>query len=57
MHKTENKSLWKEEKSYGGDIWYMGRTFEELKNYACGWLIFICIIIRITYELIFRPPN
>ena len=30
MHKTENKSLWKEEMSYGGDIWYMGRIFEEL---------------------------
>ena len=21
--------------SYGGDTWYMGRRFEELKNYAC----------------------
>ena len=21
MHKTENKSLWKEEMSYGGDTW------------------------------------
>ena len=31
MHKTENKSLWKEEMSYGGDTWYMGRIFEELK--------------------------
>ena len=42
--KTENKSLWKEEMSYGGDTWYMGRIFEELKNYACVWLISICII-------------
>ena len=25
MHKTENKSIWKEEMSYGGDNWYMGR--------------------------------
>ena len=39
MHKTDNKSLWKEEMSYGGDTWYMGRIFEELKNYACVWLI------------------
>ena len=31
MHKIENKSLWKEI-SYGGDTWYMGRMFEELKN-------------------------
>ena len=31
MHKTENKSLWKEEMSYGGDTWYMGRIYEELK--------------------------
>ena len=43
-HKTENKSLWKEEMSYGGNTWYMGRIFEELKNYACVWLISICII-------------
>ena len=43
MHKIE-KSLWKEEMSYGGDSWYMGRIFEELKNYACSWLISICII-------------
>ena len=28
MHKTENKSLWKDEVSYGGDTWYMGRIFE-----------------------------
>ena len=34
MHKIENKSLWKEEISYGGDTWYMGRAFEELKKYA-----------------------
>ena len=32
MHKTENKSLWKEEMSYGGDTWCMGRIFEELKK-------------------------
>ena len=45
MHKTENKSLWKEEMSYnGGDTWYMGRIYEELKNCACVWLISICII-------------
>ena len=31
MHKTENKSLWKEEMSYGGDTLYMGRIFKELK--------------------------
>ena len=44
MNKTENKSLWKEEMSCGGDTWYMGRIYEELKNYACVWLISICII-------------
>ena len=44
MYKIENKSLCKEEMSYGGDAGYMGRTFEELKNYACVWLISICII-------------
>ena len=33
MHRIE-KSSWKEEMSYGGDTWYMGRTLEELKNYA-----------------------
>ena len=32
MHKTENKSLWKDEMSYFSDTWYMGRTLEELKN-------------------------
>ena len=32
MHKTENKSFWKEEMSYGGDTWYIGRTYEELKE-------------------------
>ena len=31
MHKTENKSLWKDEMSYGSDTWYMGRTYGELK--------------------------
>ena len=44
MHKIENKSLWKEEMSYGGDTRYMGRIFEELKNYACIWVISICMI-------------
>ena len=45
MHKTENKSFWKEEMSYGGDTWYMwGRIFEELKDYACDWPISICIM-------------
>ena len=29
MHKIENKSLWKEEMSYGGETWYMGRVYEE----------------------------
>ena len=31
-NKTENKSLWKEEMSYGGDTWYMGTIYEELKK-------------------------
>ena len=31
MHKTENKSLWRDEMSYGNDTWYMGRIYEELK--------------------------
>ena len=44
MHKTESKSLWRDEMSYGSDTWYMGRIYEELKNYACVWLISICII-------------
>ena len=44
MYKVENKSLWKEEMSYGGETWYMGRIYEEVKNYACIWLISICII-------------
>ena len=26
------------------DTWYMGRIYEELKDYACVWLISICII-------------
>ena len=34
MHKTDNKALWKEEMSYGGETWYMGRIYKELKNYA-----------------------
>ena len=44
MHKIENKSLWRDEMSYGSDAWYMERIYEELKNYACVWLISICII-------------
>ena len=44
MHKTENKNLWRDEMSYGGDTWYMGRIYEGLKIYACVWLISICII-------------
>ena len=43
MHKIEN-NLWKEEMSYGGETWYMDRIYEELKYYACIWLISICII-------------
>ena len=27
-----------------GGAWYMDSTLEELKNYACVWLISICII-------------
>ena len=44
MHEIDNNFLWKEEMSYGGDTWYMGRIFEELKIYTCVWLISICII-------------
>ena len=42
MHKIENNSLRKEEMSYGGDTWYIGRIFEELQSYACilGAIIF-----------------
>ena len=32
MHKTENKSLWGDEMSYGSDTWYMGRIYEEIKK-------------------------
>ena len=32
MHKTENKSLWRDEMSYGSDTRYMGRIYEELKK-------------------------
>ena len=32
MHGIENKSLWKEEMSYGGETWYMGRIYEEQKK-------------------------
>ena len=36
MLKIENKSLQRYEISYGGGgTIYMGRTFEELKNYTC----------------------
>ena len=44
MHKTENKNLWRDEMCYGSDTWYRDRIYEELKNYACVWLISICII-------------
>ena len=30
--------------SYDGDTKYVGRIYEEQKNYACIWLISICII-------------
>ena len=33
MHKIENKSLWKEEMSCGGDTWYMGRIEDPLMNF------------------------
>ena len=37
MHKVENKSLWKEEMSYGGETWCMDRIYEELKiTFAFG---------------------
>ena len=42
--KQKTKVYAKREMSYGGDTWYMGRIFEELKKYACFWLISICII-------------
>ena len=32
MHKIENKKLWKEEMSDGGETWYMGRIYRELKK-------------------------
>ena len=40
----------KVEMSYGSDTWYMGRIFEELKDYACIWLISICIIRPTNYK-------
>ena len=43
MHEIENTSLWKEEMNFGGDTWYMGRIFEELK--------------KNTFELLIRPSN
>ena len=36
MHKIENKSLWKEEISYGIETSYMGRIYEDLKKLAFG---------------------
>ena len=36
MHKIDNKSLWEDEKRYGGDAWYIGRTLEELKILGFG---------------------
>ena len=36
--------LWKEKMSFSGETWYMGRMYEEVKNYTCIWLISICII-------------
>ena len=36
MYKIENKSLWKEEMSYGGETWYMGRIYEEYMMLAFG---------------------
>ena len=44
MHRIEMKSLWKKEVSYGGGTRYMDSTLEELRNYACIWLISICMI-------------
>ena len=29
MHKIENKSLWKENMSYGSGTWYIDSTLEE----------------------------
>ena len=43
-NKIKNKSLWRDKMSYGSDTWYMGRIYDELKNYACVWLISNCII-------------
>ena len=31
MYKIENKHLWKEEMSYGGETWYMGRIYKTLR--------------------------
>ena len=45
MHKIENKSLWKEEMSYGGDAWYMGRIYKELKiTLVLGYFPFALLI-------------
>ena len=37
MYKIENKSLWKEEMSYSGETWYMGRIYEERKKNMLGF--------------------
>ena len=45
MHKIEKKSLWRDEMSYGGEIWYMEPyNILRAKKYACVWLNSICII-------------
>ena len=57
MDKIENKSLWKEEMSFGGDTWYMGRTFEELKDYACVWVIPFAWLIESLMNFFILAPN
>ena len=42
--KYKNKVFEWKEMTYGSENWCMGRADEELKNYACVWLISICII-------------
>ena len=40
--KSEISQAWfmeRDELWWWGDTWYMGRIYEELKNYACIWLI------------------
>ena len=41
--------------SYGGDTWYVGRTFEELKNNAFVWLISICDALQQKVPLSWLP--